>query len=252
MKKILFIITLSVTSMSAWSSGGNGYPLLHPHIDVSDKASLQRGAKYFANYCMGCHALSHLRYNRLGRDLGLTDSQVADNLIFSRDEEGSPTKVGSQMVIAMDQLYADKAFGVVPPDLTLIARSRGSGWLYTYLLSFYEDDSKQWGVNNALFPNVGMPNVLWRLQGSRKPIMQEVTVDNNMYSKIVSFELVEPGLMDQKEFEQVVLDLSNFLTYAAEPAKLYRYKVGVWVMIFLILFAAITYALKKEYWRDIK
>lgn len=251
MRKILFMM-LALVSVPVWAAG-SGYPLLEPHIDLSDKASLQRGAKYYVNYCMGCHALEHLRYNRMGRDLGLTDRQVLDNLVFTRDEEGSPTKVGSKMTIAMDKLYADKAFGVVPPDLTLTARSRGSDWIYTYLLTFYVDPSKQWGVNNAVFPNVGMPHVMADLQGLQKPVIEKQTdAEGNTHEHIVGFEITEPGLISAEEYEQVALDLTNFLTYAAEPAKLFRYKVGIWAMILLLLLAAATYALKKEYWRDIK
>lgn len=229
------------------------YPLEHADVDRSDKPSLQRGAKYFVNYCMGCHALGYLRYNRLGHDLGLTDRQVEENLIFTQDDEGSPTKVGELMTIAMDKLYADEAFGVVPPDLTLIARSRGADWVYTYLKSFYLDDSKTWGVNNALFPDVGMPHVLWELQGLQKAVTEETVDEHGIHHQhIVGFERVRPGAMSPEEYDQVVLDLTNFLSYAAEPAKMQRYRIGAWVIGFLLLLSLVTYILKKEYWRDIK
>lgn len=253
MKNVLMTVFLMLIAAPAFSAGNGGFKLYSAKVDLGDKVSLQRGAKYFVNYCMGCHALSHLRYNRLGRDLGLTDRQVEENLIFTRDEEGSPTRVGELMTIAMDKFYADKSFGVVPPDLTLTARSRTPDWIYTYLLTFYNDSSKQWGVNNAVFPNAGMPNVLWELQGEQKPIYQEFTDSHGTtHQRITGFEQVKPGSMNPEEFAQVALDLTNFMTYAAEPAKLVRYKIGAWVMAFLLIFAVASYALKKEYWRDIK
>ncbi len=252
MRKIFFLIIFWSVSFSALAAG-NGHPLDKASINLSDKASLQRGAKYYVNFCLGCHALGYLRYNRLGRDLGLTDRQVEENLIFTYDDEGSPTKVGELMTIAMDKLYAEEAFGVVPPDLTLIARSRGADWLYTYLRTFYVDESKIWGVNNAVFPNVGMPHVLWELQGLQKAITEE-TIDEqgNAHQTIVDFELVRAGSLNPEEYDQVVLDLTNFLAYAAEPARLQRYKTGAWVIAFLLLLSFVTYLLKKEYWRDIR
>jgi ubiquinol-cytochrome c reductase cytochrome c1 subunit len=252
MKKVLSLIVLLAVNGLVFAAGG-AYPLDSVSIDLSDKASLQRGAKYYVNYCLGCHALGYLRYNRMGRDLGLTDRQVEENLIFTYDDEGSPTKVGELMTIAMDKLYADEAFGVVPPDLTLIARARGADWLYTYLRTFYVDETKTWGVNNAVFPNVGMPHVLWELQGLQKAVTKEhVDEQGNKHTQIVGFELVRPGSLNAEEYDQVVLDLANFLTYAAEPAKMQRFKTGAWVLAFLLLLSFVTYLLKKEYWRDIK
>lgn len=254
MKKIL-IAVLALVSWSAYGAG-SGFPLYDVQVDISDKASLQRGAKYYVNYCMGCHSLGYLRYNRLGRDLGLTDREVEENLIFTQDEEGSPTKVGELMTMAMDKFYAEKAFGVVPPDLTLVARTRphGPAWLYTYLLTFYLDENQQWGVNNALFPNVGMPHALWDLQGWQKPVYEEQADKSGQSQEkvIVGFETVQPGALSEQEYEQVVKDLTNFLTYAAEPAKMQRHKLGVWVLAFLFIFAGVAYILKKEYWADIK
>jgi ubiquinol-cytochrome c reductase cytochrome c1 subunit len=252
MKKVLSLIVLLTVNGLVFAAGG-AYPLDSVSIDLSDKASLQRGAKYYVNYCLGCHALGYLRYNRMGRDLGLTDRQVEENLIFTYDDEGSPTKVGELMTIAMDKLYADEAFGVVPPDLTLIARARGADWLYTYLRTFYVDETKIWGMNNAVFPNVGMPHVLWELQGLQKAVTEEhVDEQGNKHTQIVGFELVRPGSLNAEEYEQVVLDLTSFLTYAAEPAKMQRFKTGAWVLAFLLLLSFVTYLLKKEYWRDIK
>lgn len=252
MKKVLSLAVLLFAS--GWvHAAGSGYPLDSVVIDSSDKASLQRGAKYYVNYCLGCHALGYLRYNRMGRDLGLTDRQVEENLIFTHDDEGSPTKVGELMKTAMDKLYADEAFGVVPPDLTLTARSRGVDWLYTYLRTFYLDESKIWGVNNAVFPDVGMPHVLWELQGLQKAVTEEhIDKQGNKHTQITGFEQVRPGSLSAEDYDKVAKDLTNFLAYAAEPAKMQRYKTGAWVLAFLFLLAGVTYLLKKEYWRDIK
>ncbi len=255
MKKLITILALSLASLAVHAAGGSAYPLDKANVDLSDRASLQRGAKYFVNYCMGCHAMGYLRYNRLGRDLGLTDREVEENLIFTQDDEGSPTKVGELMTIAMDQFYAEKSFGVVPPDLTLVTRTKphGADWLYTYLRTFFADESKQWGVDNALFPNVGMPNVLWELQGVQKPIYKEKTDDHGHTQKVITgFEIVEPGTLTPAEFDQVALDLTNFLFYAAEPARLVRHTVGAYVLVFLVFLTIAAYLLKKEYWRDIK
>jgi ubiquinol-cytochrome c reductase cytochrome c1 subunit len=245
MKKIILTMILAILSSgSVLASGNGGFPLMKAAVDVTNKASLQRGAKYFVNYCMGCHALGHMRYNRLGRDLGISDRMVEGNLIFTRDEEGSPAKVGSLMTISMDTYYAEKSFGAEPPDLTLTARSRGPNWIYTYLLTFYLEEEAPWGVNNAVFPNVGMPHVFWELQGLQKAIVKD--------HAIVGFETVQAGTLSPQEYAQVALDVTNFLAYAAEPAKLVRYTYGRWALAFLVIFAFITYALKKEYWRDIK
>jgi ubiquinol-cytochrome c reductase cytochrome c1 subunit len=254
-KKPLLIAGLSACLLLPLSATAavTTYALQHAEIDLSDKASLQRGAKYVVNYCMGCHAVEYLRYNRLARDLGLSDELVEQNLIFTRDAKGEPTKVGELMTIAMSKDYGKESFGVTPPDLTLVARSRGTDWIYTYLQTFYLDEKKQWGVNNAVFPDVAMPHVLWELQGWQQPLYtEESDANGNVHQVLAGFEQVAPGALTPDEYDQVVLDITNFLTYAAEPAKLVRYKVGAWVLFFLTILAAITYLLKKEYWRDIK
>lgn len=254
MKKITAVLTLMLLSLQGVAAE-TGYPLDHAAVDLSDKASLQRGAKYFVNYCMGCHGMSYLRYSRLARDLELTEDSVEENLIFTRDETGAPTKVGSLMTISMTKPYAENAFGVAPPDLTLETRTRphGSDWVYTYLRSFYLDPSKQWGVNNAVFPNVAMPHVLWTLQGWQRPVFEEVMGEKGQTHKVLAgLERVSEGALTPEEFDQVALDITNFLTYAAEPAQLIRYRTGGWVLFFLVIFAVVSYFLKKEYWRDIK
>jgi ubiquinol-cytochrome c reductase cytochrome c1 subunit len=255
MKKPLLIVALSVCfSLPLTASGAAAtYPLDDAKVDLSDKASLQRGAKYVVNYCMGCHSLEHLRYNRVAKDLDLSEDLVEQNLIFTRDAKGEPTKVGELMTITMSKAYGKESFGVAPPDLTLIARSRGSDWIYTYLRTFYLDEKKQWGVNNAVFPDVAMPHVLGELQGWQRPVYtEEVDGEGHTRPVITGFEPVSAGALSPSEYDQVALDITNFLTYAAEPAKLVRYKVGAWVLFFLVILASITYLLKKEYWRDIK
>jgi len=246
MKKI--ILALAVLALPALSvaSGGEGYHLLTAPIDSHNKASLQRGAKLFVNYCMGCHSLEHQRYNRMARDIGLTDEQVKENLIFTG------AKVGDTMKNAMNKSEAKGWFGVVPPDLTLIARSRGVDYLYTYLLTFYEDPSRPFGVNNAAFPNAGMPHVLWELQGMQKPIYEKhKNAEGHEVETLTGFELVQPGSMNPPQFKESMADLVNFLSYVGEPIKLERQRIGVWVILFLALAFVVFYLLKKEYWKDV-
>ena len=222
MKKI--ILALAVLALPALSvaSGGEGYHLMTAPIDSHNKASLQRGAKLFVNYCMGCHSLEHQRYNRMARDIGLTDEQVKENLIFTG------AKVGDTMKNAMRKSEAKGWFGVVPPDLTLIARSRGVDYLYTYLLTFYEDPSRPFGVNNAAFPNAGMPHVLWELQGMQKPVYEKhKNAEGHEVETLTGFELVQPGSMNPPQFKESMADLVNFLSYVGEPIKLERQRIGV-------------------------
>lgn len=246
MKKI--ILALAVLALPALSvaSGGEGYHLMTAPIDSHNKASLQRGAKLFVNYCMGCHSLEHQRYNRMARDIGLTDEQVKENLIFTG------AKVGDTMKNAMNKSEAKGWFGVVPPDLTLIARSRGVDYLYTYLLTFYEDPSRPFGVNNAAFPNAGMPHVLWELQGMQKPVYEKhKNAEGHEVETLTGFELVQPGSMNPPQFKESMADLVNFLSYVGEPIKLERQRIGVWVILFLALAFVVFYLLKKEYWKDV-
>jgi ubiquinol-cytochrome c reductase cytochrome c1 subunit len=250
--KTLFLI-LGLLLPAAGLASDSAYPLDEAKIDLTDKPSLQRGAKYFVNYCMGCHSLKHLRYNRLAEDLGLNEELVRDNLVFTHDDEGAPTKIGETMKIAMDEWYGKNAFGILPPDLTLVTRWRTPDWVYTYLRTFYLDDTKQWGVNNAVFPNAGMPHVLWELQGWQKPVYEDhADVHGKVHKLLTGFELTQPGKMSPAEFDRAVLDITNFLTYAAEPARMTRHFVGAWVVFFLLILTAVAYLLKNEYWRDVK
>lgn len=257
MRKLLVIIGLCMMSSSVWAVTEGGYPLDTAPIDLHNKASLQRGAKLFVNYCMGCHSAQYQRYNRLARDFGLTEEQVSENLILNAD-----TKVGNTMKIAMPKDQSKDWFGAAPPDLTLIARSKGVDYLYTYLRTFYLDDSRPLGVNNAVFPAVGMPHVLWELQGWQEPVYAAAhgadhddaeggEAGGGEEEVITGLKIVEPGAMTPPEFDAAMADLVNFLAYIAEPVQLERKRLGWWVLGFLVLCLAVFYPLKKEYWKDV-
>lgn len=223
-----------------------GVPLDEAPIDLENDASLQRGAKLFVNYCLGCHSADYQRYNRLARDIGLTDEQVEKNLIFTG------AKVGETMQNAMPRQQAKEWFGAPPPDLSLIARSRGVDWLYSYLRTFYLDEERPWGVNNAVFPAVGMPHVLWELQGWQVPVYETHEDTQGEEEKVITgFEIVVPGSMTPPEFDAAMGDLVNFLAYIGEPIQLERQRIGWWVLLYLIVAFAVFYPLKKEYWKDI-
>lgn len=239
MKKL--IIALFFMLPAAVMASSAGPHMEHADIDLSDKASLQRGAKLFVNYCLSCHSAAYQRYNRMGRDIGLSDAQVKDNLMLAGD------KVGENMTIAMQTADAKRWFGAPPPDLSVIARARGVDYIYNYLKGFYIDEKRPFGVNNVVFPSVGMPHVLWELEGMKKAIVE---VDQAGNEKRV-FEMIKPGIMTDAEFDQAARDLTNFLTYTAEPVKLERQRLGIWVLLFLAIFFVFAYALKREYWKDV-
>ncbi len=246
MRHALLALALLVSAPVALAAVG-GYPLDSADIDLHNKASLQRGAKLFVNYCMGCHSAQYQRYNRLARDLGLSDDLVVEHLIFTG------AKVGELMTNAMSKDDAARWFGAPPPDLTVIARSRGADYLYTYLRTFYLDESRPLGVNNAVFPLVGMPHALWQLQGWQVPVYETVTdAEGNEHEVIEGFELVQQGSSSPAEFDRDVRDLVSFLVYMGEPMQLERQSLGVKVILFLILMTVVFYLLKKEYWRDIR
>ena len=237
---MLFIAPAVATAAAA------GYHLDSANIDPGNQASLQRGAKLYVNYCMGCHSMNYQRYNRVARDIGLTDTEVEENLILTT------AKVGDVMSIAMPEVDSKRWFGVPPPDLNLIARSNGVDWLYTYLRTFYRDPGRPFGANNAVFDQVGMPNVLWALQGSQDPVYETQTDARGDERQVLAgMELVQPGLLSPAEFDRSMRDLVNFLAYSAEPVKLERQALGVWVLLFLVLMTVVFYFLKKEYWKDI-
>jgi len=213
---------------------------------------MQRGARTFVNYCMACHSANYSRFNRVGKDLGIPDEQVLENLIFTTDKFGEKTKVGELMKNTMTPEYAEKAFGVVPPDLSLIARSRGVNWLYNYLRGFYVDESLPLGMNNGVFEKVAMPHVLVGLQGYQKA-RKEMRLDGegNESEVIVGFDIIKPGSLSKSEYDQTVYDLVGFLDYLSEPYRQTRIKVGKGVIIYLFVFLILAYLLKKEYWKDI-
>ena len=224
----------------------SGLKLSHMKVDLSDQQSLQRGAKIFINYCLSCHSAAYMRYNRMGQDLSISDDVLKENLMFGAE------KVGDVMSISMRQEDSINYFGVIPPDLSVIARSRGADWLYTYFKTFYKDDSRPFGVNNLVYKDTAMPHVLWELQGEQHLVSKEsiaAVYYDPSYSDFL--ELVSPGKLTEKEYDRTVRDLVNYLVYMGEPIKLKRTKIGVWVMFYLFVFLLIAYMLKKEYWKDI-
>jgi ubiquinol-cytochrome c reductase cytochrome c1 subunit len=213
------------------------------HSNVANTASLQRGAKYFVNYCLGCHSAKYVRYNRLGRDLQLTDDQVVKNLMFTGAHPYDT------MTNAMKPADAARWFGKPPPDLSLIARARGTAYLYTYLRSFYADPSRPTGANNLVLPNTAMPDVVWELQGIQHA---KFSTDEHGMQKFGGFETVTQGTMSPAEFDQAVRDIVNFLDYIGEPIKREREALGIRVIAFLLVFLLIAYLLKKEIWKDVE
>jgi ubiquinol-cytochrome c reductase cytochrome c1 subunit len=245
MKKLILLCLLSIAPVVGFAAGGGAH-LDHADIDLSDQASLQRGAKYFMNYCLSCHSAKYQRYNRMAKDLGLTETEVKENLMFTTD------KIGDGMNIAMDPGMAADWFGTAPPDLSVIARARGVDWLYTYFRSFYLDDSRPFGVNNTVFPDVGMPHVLWELQGSQRIIYrEEEDAAGHTHEVFDHFEPATPGLLSEEEYDQVARDLTAFLSYVGEPIQMERKRLGVWVLLFIAVFFVFSYLLKKEYWKDV-
>jgi ubiquinol-cytochrome c reductase cytochrome c1 subunit len=250
MKKILLGFALALGLTGAMAAGSNIAMEKAPKR-TNDMAALQNGAKLFVNYCLNCHSAAFMRYNRL-RDIGLTDKQIAENLTFATD------KIGDTMKAAIDPRQAKEWFGANPPDLTLVARSRaahghtGPDYLYTFLRSYYRDETKPTGWNNLAFPNVGMPNPLWELQGERKPVMEKVMSHGHEVEVLKGWETVKPGTMSSNEFDQNVGDLVAYLQWMAEPAQNTRVRIGVWVMLFLAAFMVVAWRLNASFWKDIK
>ena len=214
-------------------------------VNLRDTISLQRGAHIFVNYCVTCHNAAYMRYNRL-QDLGLSEQQIKDNLMFAVAK-----RVGDTMTVAMDKNDAKDWFGTTPPDLSLIARSRGADWLYTYLRGFYRDNTTHTGWNNTVFPRVGMPHVLHTLQGVQV-LKTEVQTDAHGHKHEVQKVVLEtPGTLTPAQYDMLVADLVNYLVYMAEPAKTFRMQLGIFVLFFLAIAFVVTYMLKKEFWKDV-
>jgi len=259
MRKMLLLLVLAAPAAAlAGGDHHHGGGRLDPvHIDLHDKPSLQRGARLFMNYCLSCHSAAHMRYSRVAQDLGIPEDLMKQNLVFAGD------KVTDLMKVAMSREDAKDWFGTAPPDLTLEARAREPSWIYTYLRSFYRDEHAPKGWNNLVFPNVAMPHVLYELQGEQRPVYiikketilveqngkrVEKTVERRMFDKFV---LDRPGTRTPAEFDKDMRDLTNFLVYLGEPVKLVRYRLGVYVLLFLLVFFVFAYLLKKEYWKDV-
>ena len=229
------------------SANEEGFPLDKAPNRVSNNASLQNGAKLFVNYCLNCHSAVSMRYNRL-RDIGLTDQQIKDNLILN------DAKVGDLMTISMTPKEGKAFFGKTPPDLSVEARARSPDWLYTYFRTFYKDDTTQTGWNNLVVPTVGMPHVLWQLQGERAAKFEERKDphDESRVEKVfVGFEQLTPGTMKPQEYDDNIADLVAFMSWMAEPVQLERKRLGVIVLLFLAIFTILAWRLNKAYWKDI-
>ncbi|WP_152540861.1 cytochrome c1 [Luteimonas huabeiensis] len=226
-------------------AAGPGSALQQSGADIADRASLQRGAQLFMNYCSGCHSLKYLRYSRLADDLGLSEDEVMQNLNFTG------AGFGEHIVSAMPAVHAEGWFGKPPPDLSLTVRTKigGPDWVYTFLKSFYQDEDATLGWNNTLYPNVSMPNPLWELQGLQRPVYGEP--DEIGEPTVESLQIAQPGRLSAEEFDRSARDIAAFLQYAAEPAALKRQGLGVWVILFLAFFTFLAWLLKKEYWRDV-
>ncbi|NBX14706.1 MAG: cytochrome c1 [Betaproteobacteria bacterium] len=218
---------------------------------TTDLGSLQNGAKLFVNYCLNCHSAAYMRYNRLA-DIGLTQQQIKDNLLFTTD------KVGEVMKSNLDPKQGKDWFGANPPDLTVVARSRsghggsGSDYLYTYLRSYYRDETKPTGWNNLAFPNVGMPNPLWELQGERAPVYEVREEHGHAVHIFKGWQQVKPGSMTPLQYDQAVGDLVNYLQWMSEPDQNTRVRIGVWVLLFLTVFTFFAWRLNAAYWKDVK
>jgi len=234
MKKFIAILISLLVSFhsSVTLSADSSYHLDKAKINLDDEQSLQRGARNFINYCLNCHSANYMRYNRLA-DIGLSDDVIKENLLFTAD------KTGELMGINMDSSEAKKWFGANPPNLTVTARSRGKDWIYSYLRTFYVDDSRELGWNNLVYPNAAMPHVLWELQGIQN------LEDNKL-------KLNKPGLLSTEEYDQFVLDTTNYMVFMSEPAKLVRHKIGYYVIGFLLILLILVINLKKEFWKDVK
>lgn len=271
MKRLIATLMLALAPLTGMTAGGAGVELQEANIDLNNHAAIQRGAKYVVNYCMGCHSMKYVRYKQM-TEVGLTEDDIKNNLMFT---DG---KVGDLMKIAMPNKDAANWFGAAAPDLTLTARIKhgGADWIYSYLKGFYTDPSRPLGVNNTVFPNVGMPHVLWELQGIQDPVYRyeihhdgdtvasfdtEAEAEAYMADKngeqfrvhrvVENLELVEPGRLTPAEYDQVARDIATYLTYISEPVKLERQQMGVWVMLFLIVFTVLAYLMKKEWWKDV-
>jgi len=251
MKKIILALVATLGLMTGAQASEGGLVWDKAPSNTNDLASLQNGAKLFVNYCLNCHSAAFMRFNRL-KDIGLTDQQIKENLLFTTD------KVGETMKAAIDPKQAKDWFGGNPPDLTVIARSRsgatgtGADYLYTYMRTFYRDPTKATGWNNLAYPNVAMPHVLWELQGERRPVYVERKENGHKTAVFKGWEQVTPGTMTPLQYDQAMGDLVGYLQWMAEPAQNTRVRVGVWVLLFLLILTFMAWRLAGAYWKDVK
>lgn len=252
MKKILIALIAALGFVGGAHAAAGGIAWDKAPDKTNDLAALQNGAKLFVNYCLNCHSAAFMRFNRL-KDIGLTDQQIKDNLLFITD------KVGETMKVAVDPRQSAAWFGANPPDLTLMARSRsavgkgtGSDYLYTYLRTFYPDDTKITGWNNLAFPNAAMPHVLWELQGKRAPVYETLQEHGHAVQVLKGWEQLTPGTMTASQYDQSMGDLVSYMQWMAEPAKNTRVRVGVWVLLFLCVMTFFTWRLNAAFWKDVK
>ena len=249
-KAMLALVAAFGLSVGVHASEG-GIPWDKAPNRTNDMAALQNGAKLFVNYCLNCHSAAFMRFNRL-QDIGLTNQQIKDNLLVTNG------KVGDTMKAAIDPRQAAEWFGANPPDLSVIARSRagsqgsGADYLYTYMRTFYRDDTKPTGWNNLAFPNIGMPHVLWELQGDRRPVFESVMDHGQATQKVKKWEQLSPGTMSPEQYDQAVGDLVSYLQWMGEPVQNTRVRIGVWVLMFLGIFTFLAWRLNAAYWKDIK
>ena len=236
---LFFIIFISTCNLANSAAQKNELASkFKPNISINNKSSLQRGAKYFVNYCSGCHSLKYMRMSTLAEDLDIDEALFSKNLLFNNK------KIGDTMTIAMKESDAIEWFNAVPPDLSLTARSKGANYIYSKLNTYYEDDSSATGYNNVALPNSSMPNILAGLQGGQKIILDSE-------EKPLRLEKVSNGTLSEIEYKELTNDITNFLVYVSEPAKLRRYSIGFWVLMFLFVFTIIAYYTKKEFWKDV-
>jgi len=251
MKKIILGLALTLGVLMGVQANEGGMAWDKAPNKTNDLAALQNGAKLFVNHCLNCHSAEYMRYNRL-KDIGLTEQQIKDNLLFTTE------KVGDTMKANFDPKQAKVWFGGVPPDLSVIARSRaghggtGADYLYTYLRTFYRDETRPTGWNNLLYPNVGMPHVLWELQGARRPVYDEIEEHGHAVKAFKGWEQITPGTMSSQEYDQAIGDLVAYLQWMGEPAQNTRVRLGVWVLLFLTCFMVIAWRLNASFWKDVK
>ncbi|OGB03942.1 MAG: cytochrome C [Burkholderiales bacterium RIFCSPHIGHO2_12_FULL_61_11] len=251
MKKLILALMMAIGLVAGAQASTAGIAWDKAPSKTNDLAALQNGAKLFVNYCLNCHSAAFMRFNRL-IDIGLNDQQIKDNLLFTTE------KVGETMQAAINPRQAKAWFGANPPDLTVIARSRsgaggsGADYLYTYLRTYYRDETKASGWNNLAFPNVAMPHVLWELQGERKPVYAEHEEGGHKVEVFKGWQQVTPGTMTPLQYDQSIGDLVGYLQWMGEPSQNTRVRIGVWVLIFLLFLTFITWRLNAAYWKDVK